>query len=204
MDTYTCPKGHSSTEPDFCSECGARIQAAASPPSPPAPAQKCPECGAHRAADGSNFCEICGHNFATGAGGEIPPAPVTAEKAGPVREWTATVAVDPALREEGSPPVPTGVAPFTVDLAKPVSLIGRRSESRAVFPEIALNFDEAVSHRHALLQRGDDGTLLLRDIGATNGTRLNGKDVKSLVDIPLKDGDEITLGHWTKITVKAV
>jgi pSer/pThr/pTyr-binding forkhead associated (FHA) protein len=96
------------------------------------------------------------------------------------------------------------VEPFTVHLDKPVNLIGRRSESRAVFPEIALNFDEAVSHRHALLQRGDGGTLVLRDIGATNGTRLNGKDVAALVDIPVKDGDEITLGHYTRIVVKGV
>jgi pSer/pThr/pTyr-binding forkhead associated (FHA) protein len=114
------------------------------------------------------------------------------------------VTVDPSLREPGSPEPPAGVGPFTIPLDKQATLIGRRSESRAIFPEIPLNFDDAVSHRHALLQRGDGGTLALRDIGAANGTRLNGKDVEPMVDKPLQDGDEITLGHWTRITVKAV
>ena len=53
-------------------------------------------------------------------------------------------------------------------------------------------------------QRRDDGTLVLRDIGAANGTRLNGKDVEPLTDNPLRDADEITLGHWTRIVVKAI
>jgi pSer/pThr/pTyr-binding forkhead associated (FHA) protein len=102
------------------------------------------------------------------------------------------------------PEPPAGVGPFTIPLDKPVSLIGRRSDSRAIFPEIPLNYDDAVSHRHALLQRGDDGTLVLRDLGASNGTRLNGKDVEPLVDKALRDDDQITLGHWTRIAVKAV
>jgi pSer/pThr/pTyr-binding forkhead associated (FHA) protein len=116
----------------------------------------------------------------------------------------AIVAVDPALRGPGSPEPPAGVGPFTINLDKAVSVIGRTSSSRAIYPEIPLNFDEAVSHRHALLQRGGDGSLALRDIGAANGTRLNGKDVEPMVDYPLRDGDEIALGHWTKITVQAV
>jgi pSer/pThr/pTyr-binding forkhead associated (FHA) protein len=113
------------------------------------------------------------------------------------------VAVDPSLRETGSPDAPSGVGPFTIHLDKPVSLIGRSSPSRAIFPEIPLDFDEAVSHRHALLQM-KDGALALRDIGAANGTRLNGKDLKPMDDAPVHDGDNITLGHWTRITVKAV
>jgi ribosomal protein L37AE/L43A len=235
--TYTCPKGHASTEPDFCSECGAKIQGAHAAPAAQSGNGKCPDCGADRAADGSVFCEVCGYNFAAGAHGEIPVAPASAKIAPPKEEpaapppppkgwtatvavdpslrepespapppkgWTVSVAVDPSLREPESPAPPANVEPFTVSLDKPVSLIGRRSESRAVFPEIALNFDGAVSHRHALLERADSGALMLRDIGAANGTRLNGKDVPSLVDMPLQDGDEITLGYWTRITVKAV
>jgi hypothetical protein len=196
MDTYTCPKGHSSTESDFCSDCGAKIQSAepAQTAEAPSAGESCPECGVERAADSGNFCEVCGHNFAAGAAqSECPP-----------KGWTVTVAVDPSLREPESPDPPPGVQPFTVSLDKPVSLIGRRSESRAVYPEVALSFDAAVSHRHALLERVDGGALVLRDIGAANGTRLNGKDVTPMVDIPIHDGDQITLGHWTRITIKAV
>jgi hypothetical protein len=131
----------------------------------------------------------------------VPP-PVAAEPA--PAGWLVVVAVDPSLRETGSPEPPAGVGPFTIPLDKPISMIGRKSASRAIFPEIPLDYDDAVSHRHALLERGADGRLVLRDIGAANGTRLNGKDVAAMVDQPLKDGDQITLGHWTRITVKAV
>jgi hypothetical protein len=199
-----CPKGHETTEPDFCSECGARIQSAAAPVAPPdpvaAPAQACPDCHFPRAADSGSFCEVCGYNFTTGAHGGIP---ITVAPPAP-RSWTATVSVDATLRDPASPEPPANAGPFTVDLDKPIHLIGRKSEARAIFPEIPLDCDEAVSHRHALLTRGADGVLVLRDIGSSNGTRLNGKDVQPLTDEPLRDGDQITLGHWTRITVKAV
>ena len=94
------------------------------------------------------------------------------------------------------------MGPFTIKLDKPLYLIGRTSEARGIFPDIPLNFDDAVSHRHALLERRADGVLVLRDIGAANGTRLNGQDVEAMADNPLRDGDEITVGHWTRITVK--
>jgi pSer/pThr/pTyr-binding forkhead associated (FHA) protein len=96
------------------------------------------------------------------------------------------------------------VDPITIKLDKAVSLIGRRSEKRGILPEVPLDLDDGVSHRHALLTRGDDGSLTLRDIGSSNGTRLNGTDVQPLVDIVVHDGDQITLGRWTRLTVKAV
>jgi hypothetical protein len=228
MDAYTCPKGHQSTESDFCSECGSRIgappvssaaTAAPAAAAPQAAGENCPDCGTARAADGGIFCEVCGYNFASGAHGEIAvahaapaapaaapadPAPQSPAAAAPPAGWTIVVAVDQSLREAGSPDPPAGVGPYTLPLDKPISLIGRRSESHAIFPEIPLNYDAAVSHRHALLQVLDDGSLVLRDLGAANGTRLNGKDVEPMVDQPLRNEDQITLGHWTRITVKAV
>ena len=229
----TCPKGHASTEIDFCSECGAKMPgvAAASLHSAGATSNSggaaksvgaCPDCGATR--DAGTFCEVCGHNFVTGARGEIPvrtadpvdapaatraaaiPAAADAPEPAPTRAqvWTVVASVDPSLRGEDSPEAPVGFAPVAIELQARASLIGRRSETRAIFPEISLDRDDAVSHRHALLQRGDDGSLALRDIGAANGTRVNGKDVEPLKDVPLEDGDEITLGHWTRLTVRAV
>jgi pSer/pThr/pTyr-binding forkhead associated (FHA) protein len=112
--------------------------------------------------------------------------------------------VDPSLRDPDGPEPPAGVAPLTITLDKAVSLIGRRSDKRAILPEVSLDLDDGVSHRHALLTHGDDGSLTLRDIGSSNGTRLNGADVQPLQDIILHDGDQITLGRWTRLTVKAV
>lgn len=251
MPVYSCPKGHESSEADFCSECGARIQGAPAVAGGPAVPGlgDCPDCRAPRVDDSTNFCEVCGYNFSTRTHGNVPmaaaaaaeaalpaqttqtppapppppapepppapppaapsappPAPVVepapVAEAAPGEEWKLTVTIDPSLREEGSPEAPSGVGPYFFTLAKAVNLIGRRSEARAIVPEVPLDFDDAVSHRHALLTRSEDGSLVLRDIGSSNGTRLNGTDVQPLVDMPLKDGDQITLGHWTRMTVQ--
>jgi pSer/pThr/pTyr-binding forkhead associated (FHA) protein len=126
---------------------------------------------------------------------ETPPA---------AKQWTVTVTVDPSLRDPDGPEAPTDVADVVLAIDKPVCLIGRKSEKRGIHPEVALEMDDGVSHRHALLTQGDDGSLTLRDIGSSNGTRLNGEDVKALEDVPLHDGDQVTLGRWTRLTVNAI
>jgi hypothetical protein len=206
LDTYVCPKGHASTEPDYCSECGAKIVSVAPETIAPALATPstpavCPACGAACESGGVAFCEVCGCDFSSTP---QQPAGVAAASAPPVSLWMVTLSVDPSLRETGSPDPPAGIAPSTIQLKEPVSLIGRQSDARAIFPEIPITYDDAVSHRHALLQLFASGVLLLRDIGAANGTKLNGQEIKPLVDHPLKDGDEITLGHWSRLSVKAI
>jgi len=187
MPQYVCPKGHDSAEGDFCSVCGSKIVTA------PATTANCPDCGAVREPADTVFCEDCGYNYSTGAHGE-PKAP-------PAR-WEVAITVDPALKTAESPEPPVGFTPMLLALDKDSNLIGRRSEKRAIFPEIALDFDDAVSHRHAVFNRAPGGGLVLRDLGSSNGTKLNGTDVQGLTDMPLKDGDVITLGHWTRLAVR--
>ncbi len=225
MPTYLCPKGHQSTESDYCSECGAKMTGAPAAPvqsAPPASVggpEHCPDCGTARDQLDIPFCEICGFNFVTGAHGDLsaipppPPPPEAASLAAPVQTapvqaapvpaalWTATLAIDPALQEPGSPVPPEGLGPFPFPLAAPVSLIGRRSEPRAIFPEVPVQHDDAVSHRHALLQLAPDGTLTVRDIGSSNGTKLNGVPMKPMTDYPLNDGDVLAFGHWSTLTL---
>lgn len=242
MSTYKCPKGHESTESDYCSECGAKINGtpelalsknpvtATVPPTAKA-VVNCPDCTAPHEPDSGDFCEICGYNFVTGAHGEVPPVAVSEAMAKsiaptPALETTlrtegeresvssfppspplplsleVIVTIDPSLYEEGSPQPPTHQAPITFRLDKESNLIGRSSEVRGIHPEVALDFDDAVSHRHALLNRRADGTFIVRDIGSTNGTKLNGVELAAMVDTPIQDGDELTLGHWTRIKVK--
>jgi hypothetical protein len=186
MAQLLCPKGHESTDPDFCSVCGTKLM----PPSPPA--SECPECGAKREPAESVFCENCGYNFSTGARGETKPPPA---------DWSAAVRIDPVLKAPESPEPPASFTPFAVPIEKDSTLIGRRSEKRAVFPEISLDHDDAVSHRHALIARSAGGTLTVRDLGSSNGTRINGADLTALTDTPVNDGDRIELGHWTVIVV---
>ena len=230
MSTYKCPKDHLSTEPDYCSECGAKIQgipelasmknAVAAIPKTAQAVINCPDCGVIHEPDSGNFCEICGYNFTTGARGEVPITPVatinkidsqstpqlltsnTPTSKQTAVAWEVIISVDPSLRSPESPPAPTNQPPIIFKLDKESNLLGRRSEMRGNYPEIALNFDDAVSHRHALLMRQPDGTFMLRDIGSSNGTKLNGVELQPMVDTPIKDGDEFTLGHWTRIKVK--
>jgi predicted component of type VI protein secretion system len=162
-------------------------------PEPPAVAAKCPDCGAAREPADAAFCESCGFNFGTGAHGQ--PKPVASA-------WEVLVSVDPTLRTDESPEAPASFEPLRVRLTDGSNLIGRRSEKRAVFPQVPLDFDDAVSHRHALIELAN-GRVALRDVGSANGTKLNGADVEPLRDLALKDGDQITLGHWTRLTVRA-
>ncbi len=218
-----CPEGHVSVEADYCSECGAKLQSNEEKRGRSAPAgQVCPDCGTLREQTNIAFCEICGFNFVTGAHGEVgimpaQPLPEQSPEVNPVairpepealaktvpQIWRVIVSVDPGLRAPESPEPPPDAESFTVELHQPVNLVGRRDEVRGILPEVAIPLDEAVSRRHAVLQRDDLRGMLLRDIGAANGTRLNGAELEPMVDVVLKDGDEITLGHWSRLRVEA-
>jgi FHA domain len=235
---YTCPKGHTSTEADFCSDCGAKIvgvgiaevvsnstNKTAATSSQFATTQPCPDCSTPHESDSGNFCEICGYNFLSGAKGSdplsnFPPpirsavhAPTTAPTQPPsqfvipailapttVSQWQAIVSIDPSLATPSSPTAPTQ-APITIPLTQSTNLIGRTSVARAIHPEIPLDLDDAVSSRHAILTLHPDSSLILRDIGSSNGTMVNGKEIAIMADIVISAGDEITLGHWTRIKI---
>ena len=53
--------------------------------------------------------------------------------------------------------------------------------------------DPSVSSRHAQLTK-DDGDYVLRDLGSTNGTRVNGREAAEGEDFKLGDGDTIIFG----------
>jgi hypothetical protein len=208
--TFTCPKGHASADNDFCSECGAKIQGGNSPAavvSEPPSGRLCPDCGAPVPGPGVNFCEICGYNFLTQTSGQLPiPVPPVSPPAPPaptVQAFTLVIAVDPSLRAATSPEAPVDPQPVIYRVDKPTNLLGRKSDARAIFPDIPLDSDTAISHRHGVISQTLDGILSYRDLESSNGTKLNGTDVTPLADIPLKAGDQLTLGHWTRITVTA-
>jgi hypothetical protein len=196
MTTYPCPQGHSSIDPDYCSQCGSKIAvvmddgtntAEIAPPS--SVSECCPVCTMPRAA--GNFCEACGYNYLTGKPAELPAN---------AKQWQIAISVDSSTQTADSPSPPTRPTQL-VDLVIGSYLIGRTSQKRAISPEIPLDFDDAVSHRHAVLEMRADRSLILRDIGSANGTSLNGHEIPLTRDIPLQDGDAVTLGHWTKITI---
>ena len=103
-----CPKGHLSTDPEFCSECGASMKAGASlvsaaPPLDTATAaggETCPDCMTPRRA-GARYCEMCRYDFAARAsfGGLGPSAtqPKPQAAAGVAATKTQPVPDSPAV-----------------------------------------------------------------------------------------------------------
>jgi len=53
-----------------------------------------------------------------------------------------------------------------------------------------------------VLTRTAEGGLSVKDLGSSNGTRLNGSDIAAETETALKDGDQITVGHWTRIGIR--
>jgi FHA domain len=234
-----CPKGHLSTELDYCSECGTKMLGDdSSSPISAAPINNlaahatdtisCPACSAPHHADDGKFCEICGYNFSTGQAVDLsvatltPPSPAVApistetvkqvaanqdeQVSSPAQNisitgWQITIRIDPALATTLSPPAPVQV-PIQIPLNKTTSLIGRTSVAKGVMPDIPLDFDDAVSHRHALLIVQADGSLVVRDIGSSNGVQFQDDDLETMADVPLQHGDVFCLGHWTTIEVQ--
>jgi pSer/pThr/pTyr-binding forkhead associated (FHA) protein len=69
---------------------------------------------------------------------------------------------------DGTPPI---------DIVKDLTLVGRREECDLRIPH------KSVSKMHCIIVR-TDGLLLLRDLGSTNGTRVNGQRVRRAALLP--------------------
>jgi RNA polymerase subunit RPABC4/transcription elongation factor Spt4 len=231
-----CPNGHTSGTDDFCDVCGAPITAAApsitvTPAVTATPAvagmKACPNCSAANVGD-ALFCEDCGYDFATGqlpppvavvdpSSGVIAPAMVVSPPIQPAQpalagvDWVAEVWVDSDWfafqQSEGA--CPTSGLPTVVPLRGPRALIGRRSRSRGLAPEIDCSADGAISHSHAELDLGG-GRWTVTDLGSTNGTYVGRPDgTYPAQPLPVRqahelaDDERIYLGAWTRIVVRA-
>lgn len=175
-----------------------------------APKVACAACGEPNDT-GAAFCESCGHNLnapvpepaardpATPSGERALKAVIQAD-----RSYFDRYAADSGLAFPSPPP-----APFEALLDRATISIGRRSTSRGIDPDINLGppFDDpAVSHRHAVLNRGPDGSWTLVDVGSTNGTRIDGEDhvLTPATARSVGAGTRIYVGAWTCITVIAI
>ena len=152
--------------------------------------------------------------------GAVPaPKPAAAPKAAaaPISAaagtWTAVVTTDRAYYDSVRPvneqdskslSFPGELPERRIPLTGTEVRIGRRSVSRGIEPEIDLigpPRDRGVSALHAKLIPAPDGSWTVVDLGTENGITVNGQDVPSGDSVPLRPGDRIHLGAWTKITI---
>jgi len=88
----------------------------------------------------------------------------------------------------------------------PQLLVGRRSASKGINPDIDLSgppTDSAVSHAHALFIAQPDGSWAVVDVGSSNGTFVNESQQALTRHQPLQlnVGDRVHVGLWTTLTV---
>src|SRR5215211_1859369 len=80
-------------------------------------------------------------------------------------------------------PVDGGAA---IDVTKDLMLVGRKEDC-----DLQLDH-KSVSKQHCVIVK-TDGLLLLRDLGSTNGTRVNGQRVRRAALLP---NDQLTIAHF--------
>jgi hypothetical protein len=122
----------------------------------------------------------------------VPPAVVAAPAAGPMMDQTVlyqdppAAAVAPAPEPRRAPAMRAALRgpQGEWELRSEVTVVGRSRRCDIVLA------DPNVSRQHIEIRRQGDG-FMLRDLGSTNGTRLNRRDVKQAV---LQHGDRIELG----------
>jgi len=178
------------------------------------------------------FCEACGYDFTTGTmprsetstnpldlgasptgaavpGSLSPSAPDSV--APPVAvEWVAEVWVDPDwyADQESDDPCPSPGLPVVVPLRTQSLMIGRRSKSRNINPEIECASDVGVSRRQAQLTT-DGQRWWVEDLQSSNGTYVGAASGPLPTEAlqpgqrrELAEDDRIYLGAWTRIVVR--
>jgi len=189
--SVTCPRGHDSMTPDYCDECGDPIVSDRD--------ERCPVCATPRSGN-DRYCEHDGYDFVARVG------------LADARPWSAVVIADRDYYERVAATgveFPTSAPKRTFVVRGEAVLIGRRSDSRGINPEIDLATapeDPGISHAHARLVRGSDDVYALVDLDSTNGTTMNGDPTPLPPNTPftITDGDRIHIGAWTTITFRSL
>lgn len=113
----------------------------------------------------------------------VPPSPAPVE---PIILDPATPAPTSATTSLAREPALVDATGRRLSLAEGVNVVGRDDGL-----EVSIGGESTVSRRHAEIVR-TDGSLMVRDLGSTNGTFVNGVRIES--DSPLSLGDTVQFG----------
>ena len=117
--------------------------------------------------------------------------------------WEVVITVDPSLYTHPHPGIdcpadtPERVCPIFIT----ETLVGRKSTKRNIYPDIPIP-DPGISHAHMRISAEQDGSLSVTDLNSINRTYLNGREMPPDTRLPFNRGDEVTLGCWTRITLR--
>jgi hypothetical protein len=196
--------------------------------------KECPNCQAVVPAD-DLFCEVCGYDFTTGVMPEpVEEAPGDVETEAPSEDavvneptnprpiappnqaatstltWVAEVWIDPDwyATQESDEPVPSAGMPAVVPLREKSILVGRRSTSRNIHPQVDCGTDHGVSRRHAQLTT-DGQRWFAEDLQSSNGTYiapagapLPTNPIPAGQRAEFREGDRVYVGAWTRIVIR--
>jgi hypothetical protein len=209
--TKACPAcGAPNAEGDkFCEVCGYDMAlgapGASSPAPPPVGASAPPE-----AAAAASPVEAASPAPSAPASSPFSTPAVASGRAFAAPTWQAIVVADRDYYDRMQAeeiPFPAVYPDRVFSLTTLRAVIGRRSTSRGINPEIDLSGapeDPGVSHMHAVLVGSPEGGWTLIDPGSANGTFLN--DSTDPIDtnraVPVSDGDRIHMGAWTTLTLR--
>jgi hypothetical protein len=224
---FRCPWGHQSTNDEYCDFCGAlnpiahpvvRSSASRSAAGVAVVEQPCRVCGTER--DGEDrYCVNCGYDFEVGeplpqeprgewqavsspqlrvpsASPDSPAPPAEAPSYAAALVLVVSVNTD-RLDEPNSPPAPPDLSDHTFMIDRSPMVVGRDGPGL----DIPIHGDPYVSRHHAeIVRMGSDWGI--RDLGSTNGTRVNGTVVEGSEVRTLAAEDVIEMGFFTTLEVR--
>jgi hypothetical protein len=213
----TCPNCSSLVPADdlFCEVCGYDFTTGALPAPDTAPKGFPTQgAGAHvevgPSVPGESAAQVGAHAAVTAP----PPLPAgqagTSVAASAQLVWVAEVWVDPDWfgTQESDEPCPSAGMPIVMPLWEQSALVGRRSVSRNIHPQVDCGADHGVSRRHAQLTT-DGQRWWAEDLQSSNGTFISPAGAP-LPDNPIPPGqriefapgDRVYVGAWTRIVVR--
>ncbi len=147
-----------------------------------------PACGAENE-DSEDYCVKCGLQKGSGVvtGAPVPPPQSAPEPSGEVagqESQSVPVVQAPEARLE--------LVKSSVPLSNEFTITNGKTLGRAIENDIILP-DTYVSRVHARIGF-ENGIYVVEDLNSTNGTFLNGDDIRGKGKQPLKSGDELRFG----------